>query len=240
MKELEVLKLHGQGYSYRQIAKEVQVSLREVTKYIQTISNKGGLSSILVGRRQHAQNLVCRKIFLVLIHGIKCAVSQSNTNSSVFYLSGGEGKVERTCTVPAGKGLLIPLMVVEISDKEFPGATVEELSNAAKKDQDSVNTMYLKVDDKEYAFEDLLKYRTQPTETFQVVFPDNGIFGVTEGGSSTVVADGFYILTEPLTEGNHTVQFRSSLLCPDVGCAEPPFAQDVSYGNCRMSPEVSA
>ena len=80
-----------------------------------------------------------------------------------------------------------------------------------------------------YTYDDLLKYRTQPTEPFQVIFPDNGIFGVTEGGPSQVVADGFYILTEPLIAGNHTVHYRSSLSCPDVGCVEPAFAQDVKY-----------
>ena len=32
------------------------------------------------------------------------------------------GKSERTCKVPAGKGLLIPVMQVEMSDKEYPGA----------------------------------------------------------------------------------------------------------------------
>jgi hypothetical protein len=134
--------------------------------------------------------------------GDKCSIEQSNTNSTVFYLANGEGKVERTCTVPIGKGLLIPVMQVEISDKELPGASIEELSNAAKKDQDGVNSLYLKLDNEEYTYDDLLKYRTQPTEPFQAIFPDNGIFGVVEGGPSQVVADGFYILTEPLTTGN--------------------------------------
>jgi hypothetical protein len=161
--------------------------------------------------------------------GDKCSVGQTNTNSSVFYLSGGEGKVERTCTVPAGKGLVIPVMLVEQSDKEIPGASVEVLTNAAKQDQDGVNSLYLQVDNAEYNYDDLLKYRTQPTEPFQAIFPDNGIFGVAEGGPSQVVADGFYILTEPLTAGNHTVHFRSSLSCPDVGCVEPAFAQDIRY-----------
>jgi cytidylate kinase len=40
MKELEVLKLHSQGYSYRHIAKNIHMSLRDVAKYVQTISNK--------------------------------------------------------------------------------------------------------------------------------------------------------------------------------------------------------
>ena len=36
---------------------------------------------------------------------------------------------------------------------------------------------------------------------FEVVFPDKGIYGVIEGGVSKAVADGFYIITEPLTKG---------------------------------------
>jgi hypothetical protein len=159
----------------------------------------------------------------------KCTVGQSNSNSSVFYLGEGEGKVERTCTVPAGKGLLIPVMEVEMSDKEVPGSSVEELGSAAKKDQDSVNSMYLMVDDNEYTYDDLIEYRLSQPTVFQVTFPDNGVFGVKEGGPSTVAADGFYILTEPLTAGNHIVHFRSSLLCTEPGCTEPAFAQDVSY-----------
>ena len=39
-KELEVLKLYSQGYSYRQIARKIHMSLRDVAKYVQTISNK--------------------------------------------------------------------------------------------------------------------------------------------------------------------------------------------------------
>jgi hypothetical protein len=125
----------------------------------------------------------------------------------------GEGKPERTCSVPVGKGLVIPVMLVEWSDKEAPGASVQELHAAAKKDQDSVNSLYLKVDDTEYRYEDLLKYRTH-TDDFEVVWPDNG-FGVMEGGPSKVVADGFYIVTEPMTRGNHTIHFKSSLIRPD-------------------------
>ena len=161
--------------------------------------------------------------------GDRCSIGQSDTNSSVYYLTNGEGKVEKTCTIPAGKGLFIPVMQVEESDKEIPGASAEDLSSAAKKDQDGVNSLYLRIDDEEYEYDDLLKYRIQPTEPFQVIFPDNGIFGVAEEGPSQVVADGFYILTEPLTAGNHTVHYRSSLSCPDVGCVEPAFAQDVKY-----------
>lgn len=162
--------------------------------------------------------------------GQKCANGQSNTNSSVFYLTfNNGGKSERTCKVPAGKALLIPVMQVEWSNKESPGASVDDLHNAAKKDQDSVNSLYLKIGEKEYNYQDLLKYRTQPTDPFEVVFPDNGIFGIVKGGPSQVVADGYYILTEPLTKGTYPIHYKSSLNCPDPGCAEPSFAQDITY-----------
>ena len=49
------------------------------------------------------------------------------------------------------------------------------------------------------------------------------------GGPSKALADGFYILTEQLTAGNHTIYFKSSLICNDPGCAEPNFAQDINY-----------
>jgi hypothetical protein len=161
--------------------------------------------------------------------GEKCAAGQSNTNSSVFILAvNNGGKSERTCEVPAGKALLIPVMTVAISDKEYPSASVEQLSESAKKDQDSVNSLYLKIDDKEYNYQDLLKYRTH-TQPFEVTIPNNGPFGIVEGGPSKAVADGFYIITESLQRGNYTVHFKSSLICTGEECAEANFVQDIKY-----------
>jgi hypothetical protein len=119
-------------------------------------------------------------------------------------------------------------MVVEISDKEYPGATADDLISIAKKDQDSVNSLYLKLDDNEYRYDDLINYRTNTTP-FDVVFPENPAFGVLESGPSKAAADGFYILTDPLSRGNQTVHYKSSLLCLDPDCAEPNFGQDIKY-----------
>lgn len=163
--------------------------------------------------------------------GEKCAAGQSSTNSSVFYLSfnnGGKSLPERICNVPAGKGLLIPVMQVAITDKDIPGASVEELDTATKKDQDSVNSLYLRIGDKEHSYDDLLKYRTH-TDAFDVVWADKAIFGIIDGGPAKAVADGFYILTEPLRNGSYPVHFKSSLICPDPDCADPNFVQDIQY-----------
>jgi hypothetical protein len=138
------------------------------------------------------------------------------------------GLSQRTCKVPAGMALLIPVMQVELSDKEAPGSSIQDLDKATKKDQDSVNSLYLKVDDKEYNFQDLNKYRTH-TGAFDVLWPDMGISSVLKGGVSKAVADGRYIITEPLAKGTHQIHFKSSLICGDVDCPEPNFAQDIKY-----------
>jgi hypothetical protein len=161
--------------------------------------------------------------------GDRCINGQQNSNSSLFYLAGGGGGLfERTCEVPYGKGILMPLMVVEVSDKEAPQATLEDLKKIAKNDQDHVTSLYIKLNDKEYKYQDLIKYRINTTDIFEVFFPKNAMYGVSEGPSKAS-ADGFYIITKPLPKGEHIVQFKSSLFCPGENCLDVNWAQDVKY-----------
>jgi hypothetical protein len=118
-------------------------------------------------------------------------------------------------------------MHVEVSEFESPGASPEDLSDTARKDQDKTNSLYLKIDDKEYMMNNLTKYRTH-TEPFETTWPDQAIFGIEKGGNSTVVADGWYIITEPLAKGNHTIHFKSSLL-PDPTTGAEGYATDINY-----------
>jgi hypothetical protein len=150
--------------------------------------------------------------------------------SKLFYLGGnGGGRIEgwnRTCTVPSGKGLFIPVLVVAVSQKDFPHKNIQELSKIAKKDQDSVTNLYLKIDSKQYDDKELGKYRTR-TGKFSVTFPENAIFE-TSKGDAEVVTDGHYIITDKLSKGNHIVHYKSSLTCWSDGL-EPKFAQDIKY-----------
>jgi hypothetical protein len=158
--------------------------------------------------------------------GEKCTKGQLNSNSSVFYLSGAGGKtVDRTCTIPAGKGVLIPVMTVVATDKEYPGSSVAELADIVKKDQDSVTALSLEINDKNYALNDLKKFRTATGE-FEVEFPKGGIFGVTGEGPSKAVADGYYLLTEPLSQGNYTIHYKGALGNPLEGTN---FQHDITY-----------
>ena len=162
--------------------------------------------------------------------GEKCVTGQSNSNSSVFYLTFNNGGTsERVCKVPAGKALFIPVSQALISNIDLPTATLSELKNGVKADQDSVNSLYLKIGDKEYNFNELkTKYRN-PTDTFNVTIADNGIFAAVKGGPTKAAADGYYVITEPLQKGNYTVHYKASLYCPGEGCLETNFAQDINY-----------
>jgi hypothetical protein len=64
-------------------------------------------------------------------------------------------------------------------------------SNSSK--STGIISLYLKLGDKEYNIEDLRKYRTD-TDGFDVDYANNGIFGIVEGGPTTAVADGYYIM----------------------------------------------
>jgi hypothetical protein len=130
-----------------------------------------------------------------------------------------EGYLKEPVRFQLEKDCLYPFLPWKISDKEAPNSSVEQLHNIAKNDQDSVTSLYLKVDDKEYSRQDLEGYRTNTTD-FEVVFPKNAIFGASEGPSKAV-ADDYYVITEPLEKGNHTIVYKSTLSLP--------FAQDITY-----------
>jgi hypothetical protein len=169
--------------------------------------------------------------------GERSANGQENSESSVFYLSIGpnrEAKIERTCNIPTGKGILIPVSVVVVSDKEvpeIPNPSIEDLSKKAKKDQDSVTDMYLRIDDDEYQMEDLSRYRIH-TGKFEVNFPENALWDVSEG-RAMAVADGTYIVSRPLTEGKYTIHWKSSLTCiereGEPKCIDNTFIQNIKY-----------
>lgn len=165
--------------------------------------------------------------------GNRCALGQNNISSDVFYLSGNtSNNIERICEVPKDKGLVIPIIVAEMADKEvdpekYPNPTNETLSKIVKKDQDSVTNMFLKIDDHEYQMNNLSKYRFG-NDAFNLNFSENNIFDVPVG-SAIAVADGHYIITKPLPPGKHSVYWNSTLECSGYDCIDERFHQEVNY-----------
>jgi hypothetical protein len=157
--------------------------------------------------------------------GERCA--QEQEDSPVFFLVGaGGGVVERTCTVPAGKAILVPVGSVECSFAElgeFGGKTEEELHTCAEEDQSSNPLLFLSVDGRE--FKELESYRIH-SRAFDVNFPPNALFAA-EPGPSRAVSDGYWIILEPLPVGEHEIHFKNSLTNPKTGALF--FSDDVKY-----------
>ena len=139
----------------------------------------------------------------------------------------------RTCDVPAGKAILVPINVVECSFAETNVKTEEELHTCAEEDESSNPGLFLSVDGKQ--FKDLETYRVH-SRAFDTNFPENPIFG--KPGPTKAVSDGYWVILEPLSPGKHDIHFKASLTNPTTGIL---FYNDDCkiYCQCKVMVSVS-
>jgi hypothetical protein len=132
--------------------------------------------------------------------------SQSQNNADVWFLAGTlRGSADRTCTIPAGKAILFPIVVKDCSFAEYPNLKTEsDLRKCAAKDEiDSVGRNEVTVDGTELQNAD--KHRVQST-LFEFTFPENNVYGV-KPGPTQAVSDGYWVFLEPLPPGDHEIYF---------------------------------
>ena len=168
---------------------------------------------------------------------LDCSVGQSG---NVWFLAGPfltSGSFTRSCTVPVGKALFIPLINSWADNvcnngipPNLPPQTVEQLRDIAKNFVIPPANLHTSIDG--HSLTNLESYRAiSPVFSYTLPpSPDNVIdaaFGVSLPGpcwpSLTVtpaVADGFYIMLTPLTAGSHSINF---------GGSGPGITLDVTY-----------
>ena len=116
----------------------------------------------------------------------------------------------RKCTVPAGKALFFPIVNVDCSSLEtgdFYGATPKARRTCARGIIDYVTDLAVEIDG--IPLKNLTKYRaTSPNIVFAVA-PSPNVLAV-DGGSGELVGDGYYLLLEPLSSGQHTLHFKGT------------------------------
>ena len=110
--------------------------------------------------------------------GERCRDNQNSSSPVFFLVFLGGGSAVRTCDVPAGKAILVPVNVVECSFAEMNVKTEKELHTCAEEDESSNPGLFLSVDGKQ--FEDLEKYRVH-SRAFDTNFPENNIFAAEPG-----------------------------------------------------------
>lgn len=145
--------------------------------------------------------------------GELCAMDQEGP---VWFLGGTWGfpKVERNCIIPSGVSILFPVYNGECSTAEYPDkksyAELRDCVIDSNLKPGSQLLMNAKVDGNE--LKDLESYRIE-SKLFNVTLPKNNVFGITEGMTPSV-ADGWFIMLEPLSTGAHTIEFKALVRGP--------------------------
>jgi hypothetical protein len=155
--------------------------------------------------------------------GTNCAINQ---NGSVWMLAGTVGgSAERTCTIPAGKAILFPIIGSECSYAEYPAVRSDsELESCAQADNNAIDHLEATVDGT--SLQQLEKYRIL-SPIFNMIYQDDNPLGAPPGPTK-MVSDGYYVFLEPLSPGNHELHFVGTTLDnPTTGTSS--FGVDVKY-----------
>ena len=157
----------------------------------------------------------------------KCTVNQ---NGSVWFIPDIlTGKEERTCTIPEGKAILVPLITGECdtSDSQSQSdADIRQCSTAG----DEYGAISATLDGQK--IENLDSYRTA-TDFFNITYVKDNIFDI-PAGTYRGVADGFFVFLKPLPVGNHVLQVKSSVTNPTTPSYN--FGSEAKY-NLIISPK---
>lgn len=141
----------------------------------------------------------------------------------VFFLVGtfDGASVTRDITITSDKAILFPLFnSVNISDPSNP-ETAEQLRVLVTQQVDAVTGLNASIDGVELSQTQLFNHR-QPSPAFSATLPDGNLFGAPSGVYTPGVSDGYWLLLEPLSVGEHTISFGSAL-------GDDIIAQDNTY-----------
>ena len=129
--------------------------------------------------------------------GALCAAKQQG---DVWFLatSDGTAPVVRTCAVPLGKALFVPIAntMERSGNKEPDCASMARIAAGTLTHQ--VSRLSMTVDG--LAVDNLASYRVATGDCFAL-----GLRQVPRSAARTAVADGYYVMLKPLTAGPHTI-----------------------------------
>jgi hypothetical protein len=148
-------------------------------------------------------------------------------NGPVWFLAGTTGgAAERTCSIPAGKAILFPIVNSECSYLEFPAIkSLPELIKCARADNDRTTNLRATVDG--VSLQQLAeKYRIL-SPFFGITFPQNNLLGAPPGNTQ-MISDGFWVFLQPLAIGKHEIHF-SGLTVGNPTTGTSNFAIDTTY-----------
>jgi hypothetical protein len=137
--------------------------------------------------------------------------------------------MEKTCTIPNAKAILVPILNIECSYVENKNEkTTDDLRNCASSFADQMQALKVSYDGIDIPDEEIhQKYRVA-SSPFIVNFPPKNVFNAAPPGNSTAVSDGYWILFNAPSPGKHDIIFGGCFGNPTV--VDPAkFCQDVTY-----------
>jgi len=137
-----------------------------------------------------------------------------------FYAGTFGNSAERTCTMPAGKAIFMPVFNwifgagVFDCDPTVPGVPcdVPTLRAAAAANTEAAEVLEVTIDG--VPVQDVRDYRASSPEPFSITYPENSVVGVPAGTYFPQVADGYWLMLSPLSKGQHTI--RAHVIAPDT------------------------
>ena len=121
----------------------------------------------------------------------------------VFLVGTTGGTAARSCEIPKGSAILVPLVNGECSELEGNGSTDAQLRACANELADSIDVESLFVAVDGVSIEGLDAFRFE-SELFTWTAAADNAFGFEAGISTRSVADGYYVMLTPLPKGTHT------------------------------------
>ena len=148
-----------------------------------------------------------------------CGIGQ---RGGVWFLGGSltGGPAKRRCTIPADKELFFPVINAQCSTIQGDGTTEMELRACVQALIDRVTVAEIEIDG-----EQLYPARIE-SELFAFTSPPgdlNEVYGK-QPNPSPSVADGYWVLLEPLEPGTHSIDIRGEAEFPAATFTESVFS----------------
>lgn len=135
----------------------------------------------------------------------------SNQNGPVWFLPDIlTGKEERTCSIPAGKAIIVPLLTGDCHNDGTPPIMNDDELRKCAKEGDEFGAISATLDGQK--IQNLESYRTQ-TGFYNITVVKDNVFGNVPG-TFKGNADGFFVFLEPPTPGKHDLRLTTSVTNP--------------------------
>ena len=143
-------------------------------------------------------------------NGRNCANNQSGP---VWFLAATlGGPAERSCTIPADRAILSPVINYEASVAEGDGTTDDELAARARFEMDQIANMQAII--RGTNVNELNQYRIQ-SPPFNVTLPADNVLGL-PAQTTKMMSEGYWLFLKPLEPGTYDLYSFGSCLAGKI------------------------